>query len=83
MVNNSTNINKTNNHLSHQLTEHKKTPYDVGYPVTSLEHAEQGGGVKPVNVIPILPPYVLNVWRIKIEISHVKLVSLCNLQLYC
>jgi selenocysteine-specific translation elongation factor len=24
MVNNSTNINKTNNHLSHYLTEHKK-----------------------------------------------------------
>jgi hypothetical protein len=26
MVNNSTNINKTNNHLSHCLTEHKKNP---------------------------------------------------------
>jgi len=54
-------MNKTNNHLSHQLTELKKIPYVVGNPGTSLEHAEQGGGVKPVNVIPILPPYVLNV----------------------
>jgi hypothetical protein len=30
-VNNSTNINKTNNHLSPQLTEHKKTmTYGIG-----------------------------------------------------
>ena len=34
MVNNSTNINKTNNHLSPSLNEHKKgtTTYDVGNP---------------------------------------------------
>ena len=61
MVNNSTNINKTNNHLSHQLTEHKKIPYVVGNPGTSLEHAELSGGVKPVNGIPIVPSSVLNV----------------------
>jgi len=31
MVNNSTNINKTNSHLSPLLTEHKKdTKYDAG-----------------------------------------------------
>jgi hypothetical protein len=30
MVNNSTNLNKTNNHLSHSLTERKKTTaYDI------------------------------------------------------
>jgi len=34
MVNNSTNINKTNNNHSPQLTKHKKknTTYDVGNP---------------------------------------------------
>ena len=42
MVNSSTNINKTNNHLSPQFTEHKKkhTTYDVGNPSPSLRRAQ-------------------------------------------
>jgi len=37
MFNNSTNINKTNNHLSRQITEHKKRPrYEVGNPGPGL-----------------------------------------------
>ena len=51
MVNNSTNINKTNNHLSSELTEHKKkrgiTTYDIGNPDPGLGHTQKCGGVKP------------------------------------
>jgi hypothetical protein len=37
MVNNYTNINKANNHLSTRLIEHKKnTTYDVRNPVSGL-----------------------------------------------
>jgi len=37
MVNNSTNINKMNNHLSPQIIEHKKImTYDVGNPSTKV-----------------------------------------------
>jgi hypothetical protein len=36
MINNSTNINKMNNHLSPQLIEHKTTTYDVGNPSPDL-----------------------------------------------
>jgi hypothetical protein len=38
MVNNSTNINKTNNYLSHELIEHEKkiATYDVGNPGPGL-----------------------------------------------
>jgi hypothetical protein len=50
MVNNFTNINKTNNHLSPQSIEHKKKTmiYDVGNPGPSLGQAQQCGGVKPL-----------------------------------
>jgi hypothetical protein len=47
MVNKSTNINKTNNHLSPQIIEHNKTTsYDVVNPVPGLGQAH--GVVKPV-----------------------------------
>jgi hypothetical protein len=38
MVNNSTNINKTNNHLSFKLTKHREYPmtYEVGNPGPGL-----------------------------------------------
>jgi hypothetical protein len=55
MVNNSTNINKTNNHLLSQLIEHKKNlkngTYDVGIPVPGhdLGKAQKCVGVKLVN----------------------------------
>ena len=54
MVNNSTNINKMNNHLSPTLTEHKNktTTYDVGNPGTSFGQVQKCGGTKPVNEIP-------------------------------
>ena len=55
MVNNSTNINKTNVCLSPQLTEHKKTTtYDVGNPGHGLEQTQQYVGVKPVTEISFL-----------------------------
>jgi hypothetical protein len=53
MVNNSTNINKTNNHLSLQINmlNIKKTmTYDVGNPGPGLELAQKCGEVKLVNV---------------------------------
>ena len=55
MVNNSTNINKTNNHLLSQLIEHnfffKNGTYDVGNPVPGhdLGMAQKCVGVKLVN----------------------------------
>jgi hypothetical protein len=40
MINNSTNINKTNNHLLPQTIEHKKntTIYDTGNPENTCYH---------------------------------------------
>jgi hypothetical protein len=54
MVNNSNNINKTNNHLSTQNIEHKKKPitYGIGNSGPGLEQAQQCGRVKPINGIP-------------------------------
>jgi len=46
----------------------QKIPYDVEYLVSSLEHAEQCGGVKLANVIQIVPSSVLNVWGLIIPI---------------
>jgi hypothetical protein len=51
MVTNFTNINKTDNYLSPQLTEHKKTTTnDVGNPGHGLGQTLKYGGVKPVTV---------------------------------
>ena len=56
MVNNSTNINKTNNHLSlsNCIKKNKKTPttYDVENPGHALLQVQKCGGAKPVNGIP-------------------------------
>jgi hypothetical protein len=55
MVTNATNINKTNNYLSPEPTEEKKTTvYDVGNPGPALGHAHKYVGVKLVNGIPTL-----------------------------
>ena len=53
MVNNSTNINKTNSHFSPSLTEHKKdTKYDVGILGPVLQGQKQRcGRVKHVKKI--------------------------------
>ena len=50
MVNYSTNINKTINHLSPQIIEYKKktnTTYDVSNPGPGLGQVQKGGRVKP------------------------------------
>jgi len=52
MVINSTNINKTNNHLSsylNSLNTKKATTYDVGNLSPDLGQAQPCGGIKPVN----------------------------------
>jgi hypothetical protein len=53
MVNKSTNINKTNNHLSPQTTEYQKKTmtYGIRNPCLGLAQAQKYGRVKPVNVI--------------------------------
>ena len=46
MVNNSTKINKMNNYLSPQTTEHKNTmTYVVGNPSLGLGQAQKCGGL--------------------------------------
>ena len=52
MVNNSFNINKTNNHLSPSLTEYKK-----GATTTVLGQEQPYGGVKSVDGVTILPSW--------------------------
>ena len=55
MVNDSININKTNNHLLSQPTEHKKD-HDIRH-WKSLGQVQKCGEVKPVNVITSLPSW--------------------------
>jgi len=54
MFNNSTNINKTNNHLSPEITEHKKRPQHM-----MLEIQFVARGVKEVNGILTLPLFII------------------------
>ena len=56
MVSNATNINKTNNHFSHQLIEHKMTTTYVNgnYP-PCLGQTQKCEGFKLINGIPMLP----------------------------
>jgi hypothetical protein len=54
MVNNATNINKTQNHISSQPIEHKKTTtYDVGNSGPGLGQAQKCGVVEQLNGTPI------------------------------
>ena len=57
MVNNSANINKTNNHISLQPIAHKKKTmtYDVVNPGPGLGQAQKCGRVKLVDGIPTPP----------------------------
>jgi hypothetical protein len=56
IVNNAININKTNNHLSHQIIEHKNTmTYDVGNQGPGLRQEQKCGRVKSINGIPPSP----------------------------
>ena len=45
MVNNSTNINKLNNHLSTGFIEHKTMTIDIGHPVSGLGQAQKMAGL--------------------------------------
>ena len=50
MDNNTMNINKTNNHLSAEIIEHKKTTtHGVNHPDSGLGQAHKCGGVKSIN----------------------------------
>ena len=53
MVNNSTNINKMNNHISPQLIKHKQKTmiYDIGNPGPGLRQAQKCSRVQLINVI--------------------------------
>ena len=54
MANNSTDINKTNNYLSHQLVEQMKNEaYDVRNRGHGFGQVHKYGGIKPGNEIPI------------------------------
>ena len=57
MVNNSNNINNTNNHLLLSLTEHNKEHdkhalHCIGYPHPVMVQAQRFGGVQRVNGMP-------------------------------
>ena len=52
MVDNSTNIKKTNSHSSPQITKHLKRPRHMVLEIQAL--AQNCGRVKPVNRIPAL-----------------------------
>ena len=50
MDNNAMNINKTNNHLSAEIIEHKKTTtLGINHPYSGLGQAHKCGGVKSIN----------------------------------
>ena len=55
IVNNSSNINKTNNHFSRQFFKYKT--YDIGNPDPGLGQTQTCGGVKPVKVSEPSPHY--------------------------
>jgi len=62
MVNNFTNINKTNNHLSPQAIKYgeKNMTNDDENPGPGLGKARKCGSVKQVNAIPIVPFWYLD-----------------------
>jgi len=50
MINNASNINKMDNHISPQIIKYKRTTtYDVGDPGLDLKQTQKCGGVKLVN----------------------------------
>jgi hypothetical protein len=71
MVNNSTDINKTNHYISF---EHKKTTtYDIGIPGRDLGQAYKCGGVKLIIEIP-LPLRLLFLFNI--DLIRMTIISL-------
>jgi hypothetical protein len=84
MVNNSTNINKTNNHLSPQIIEHKKkhkkkqnktTAYNIVN--CGLRQLQRCSDVKPVNDITNLHFWCVDLQR---QLVFTKWVSACCLK---
>ena len=64
MANNATNINKTNNHLSHKITEHRtNTTSDDGNPGHDLGRAQKSDGVK-------LPPLMIQQYNMTPNTKH-------------
>ena len=57
IINNSTYINKINNHLSHKIIEHKKNTmiYCIRNLAPGLGQAQKCGGIKLVNGVTTLP----------------------------
>ena len=61
MVKNPSNINKTNNYISPQIIEHKKTTtYDVGNPRPGMGQTQQCGELTLLIIIVFQPP--LDIW---------------------
>ena len=61
MVNKSTSVNKTNNHLSSQITiQEQTTTYGIGKPGPGLEQAQKCGRVKLVNGYWIIDNWISN-----------------------
>ena len=65
MINNSTNFNKTNYHLSLKSIDHNKktTMYNIGNSGSDVGRAQKCGGFKPVNRSKIPPPLLYAVPR--------------------
>jgi hypothetical protein len=63
MVNNSTNVSKTNNHLSQQiksLSIQQTKTYDLKNAGPGLGQAQKCGRIKPANGIPILGLFAMH-----------------------
>jgi hypothetical protein len=58
MVNNSTNINKMNNHLSLQTVKKKTMAYDIGNPCPDLGQPQKCVKLKLYNGIPAFPSVI-------------------------
>ena len=72
VVNNFTNINKTNNYLSPQITEHKKTvTYGIGNP---------GPGLRQAQKCCMFQPFILNLEvKLKTQFSDYRILGASGL----
>jgi len=78
MANNSTNINKTDNHLSSQKT----MTYDIGNLGPGLGQAQTCGTFKTVNGIPTLP-CMFSSFIYKFVIADICKIYLLTIPRYC
>ena len=79
VTNNSTNINKANNHLSLQIIEHKNTTFPDGNPGAGFGHVHTFGGVKTPNEIPLFPLSALSRFHnwLPVTVGWFKKVLIC------